>query len=193
MDVNFVNAYTEVLTENIDAVLKQNFLLQAKLKVNEKESQHLKDLQVQLQEVLQERKELQDKIELLNATVVRTENVRYKANETDSLAAEKSRIQVALNESMKEADNLKKEIETANKKQKAALSERDKEIAELKDYVKTLEEMLPASKLRKVNPEAAAAKKVEPVVPTKTVEDVAIEQTPIEDLNKVIVQSGGTF
>lgn len=193
MDVNFVNAYTEVLTENIDAVLKQNFLLQAKLKVNEKESQQLKDLQVQLEEILKERKELQDKIELLNATVVRTENVRYKANETDSLAAEKSRIQVALNESMREVENLKKEIETASKKQKTALSERDKEISELKDYVKTLEEMLPASKLRKVNPEAAAAKKVEPVVPTKTVEDIAIEQTPIEDLNKVVVQSGGTF
>lgn len=193
MDVNFVNAYTEVLTENIDAVLKQNFLLQAKLKVNEKESQHFKDLQIQFEEVLKERKELQDKIELLNATVVRTENVRYKANETDSLAAEKSRIQVALNESMKEAENLKKEIEIASKKQKSILSEKDKEITDLKDYVKTLEEMLPASKLRKVNPEAAAAKKVEPVVPTKIVEDDAIEQPPIENLNKVIIQSGGTF
>lgn len=192
MDVNFVNAYSEVLTENFDAVIKQNMLLQARLKLVDKEQERFKEAQIQLDELQKERKELLDKIELLNATVVRTENVRYKANETDSLSVEKSRIQQALNESMREVENLKKEIDTKLKEFKQASKDKDKELSELKEYAKTLEDMLPASKLRKVNPEAAAAKKVEPVIPTQ-VEDVAIEQAPIENLNKVVVQSGGTF
>jgi len=196
MDVNFVNAYTEVLTENFDAVIKQNMLLQAKLKVNEKESKVKDELQARLQEVLNEKKELENKIEILNATVVRTENIRYKANETDSLSAEKTRIQQALNETMREVENLKKEIETKSKQNKEVLKEKDGEISRLNDYIKTLEEMLPTSKLRKVNPEAAAARKPEPItvsVTDEVVENVVIEQTPDETINKVQVQSGGTF
>lgn len=192
MDVNFINAYSEVLTENFDAVIKQNMLLQARLKLNEKETERFKEAQIQLDELQREKKELLDKIELLNATVVRTENVRYKANETDSLAVEKTRIQQALNETMREVENLKKEIDTKAKEYKQSSKESKEEVSSLKEYIKTLEEMLPVSKLRKVNPEAAAAKKVEPVIPTQ-VEDVAIEQAPIENLNKVVVQSGGTF
>ena len=192
MDVNFINAYSEVLTENFDAVIKQNMLLQARLKLVDKEQERFKEAQIQLEELQKEKKELLDKIELLNATVVRTENVRYKANETDSLAVEKTRIQQALNETMREVENLKKEIDTKAKEYKQSSKESKEEVSSLKEYIKTLEEMLPVSKLRKVNPEAAAAKKVEPVIPTQ-VEDVAIEQAPIENLNKVVVQSGGTF
>jgi DNA repair ATPase RecN len=189
MDVNFINAYSEVLTENFDAVIKQNMLLQARLKLNDKEAERFKDTTIQLQELQAERKELLDKIELLNATVVRTENVRYKANENDSLAAEKSRIQVALNESMKEAENLKKEIDTKAKQFKETTKSKDQKISELENYIKTLEELLPASKLKKVNPEAAAAK-VQPVVKEEV---KATEQPQIDELNTTIVQSGGTF
>ena len=49
--------------------------------------------------------------------------------------------------------------------------------------------MLPASKLKKVNPEAAAAK-VQPVVKEEV---IVTEQPQIDELNTTIVQSGGTF
>ena len=188
MDVNFVNAYSEVLTENFDAVIKQNMLLQARLKLNDKEAERFKDTSIQLEELQKEKQELLDKVELLNATVVRTENVRYKANETDSLAVEKSRIQQALNESMREVENLKQEVDSKAKQYKETIKSKDKEISELQEYVKTLEELLPASKLKKVNPTAA---KVQPVVTKEEIK--ATEQPQIEELNKTIVQSGGTF
>ena len=164
-------------------------LLQARLKINDKEAERYKDTLIQLDELQKEKKELLDKVELLNATVVRTENVRYKANETDSLAAEKSRIQQALNESMREVENLKKEIDNKSKDAKEASRKNNAEISKLQEYIKKLEEMLPASKLKKVNPEAAAAK-VQPVVKEEV---IATEQPQIDELNTTIVQSGGTF
>ena len=36
MDADFINTYTEVLLENAEAVIRQNFMLQARLKVMEK-------------------------------------------------------------------------------------------------------------------------------------------------------------
>lgn len=188
MDVKFVNAYTEVVVENFDAVIKQNMILQAKLRLGEIEAKEREELEVQFKELLVEKKKLEDQVELLNATVVRTENVRHKAGEVDSLSADKTRIQVALNDSMRENRNLKKQLD-----------DKETEIGELSEYIKTLEGMLPVSKLKKVNPEAAAARKVDTVT-TETVETESVvvdetikETTPIEDIHKVEVQSGGTF
>ena len=38
MSVEFSNAYQEVLLENLDVILKQNFMMQARLKLFEKET-----------------------------------------------------------------------------------------------------------------------------------------------------------
>lgn len=132
MDVNFINAYTEVLTENFDSVIKQNFLLQTKLKLSEKDSKEKQELLQVVEELKKEKKELLEKNDLLNATVVRTEGIRNRADELDTTLNEKKRIQSALNDSMRQVNSLSKRVD------------------ELTNYVEKLEKVVPVTKLKKV-------------------------------------------
>ena len=189
MDVDFINAYTEVLTENFDAVIKQNFIFQTKLKLTEKNNRDKEDLIAQLDEIKKQREELQNQIEFLNATVVRTENVREKAGEVDNANAERTRIQNALNEAMQKVSKLETEVAHKNALLADSKTKAEDKLKEVLEYVTKLEEVVPVSKLKKLNPEAAAKKTTQ----NDTVVDDAIEQTPIDNLNKVEIQSGGTF
>jgi predicted nuclease with TOPRIM domain len=132
MDVNFINAYTEVLTENFDSVIKQNFLLQTKLKLSEKDSKEKQELLQTVEELKKEKKELLEQNDLLNATVVRTEGIRNRAEELDLTLSEKKRIQSALNDSMRQVNSLSKKVE------------------ELTSYVEKLENIVPVTKLKKI-------------------------------------------
>ena len=189
MDVDFINAYTEVLTENFDAVIKQNFMFQTKLKLTERVNKEKEDLIAQLDEIKKQREELQNQNEFLNATVVRTENVREKAGEVENANAERSRIQSALNEAMQKVTKLENEV--AHKDDVIAKNQKEanNKLQEVLEYVTKLEEVVPVSKLKKLNPEAAAKKTTQ----SDTVAVDAIEQPQIENLNKVEIQSGGTF
>ena len=189
MDVDFINAYTEVLTENFDAVIKQNFIFQTKLKLTEKVNREKEDLIAQLDEIKKQREELQNQNEFLNATVVRTENVREKAGEVENANAERSRIQSALNEAMQKVTKLENEVAHKDSVIAKNQKEANDKLQEVLEYVTKLEEVVPVSKLKKLNPEAAAKKTTQ----SDTVAVDAIEQPQIENLNKVEIQSGGTF
>lgn len=189
MDVDFINAYTEVLTENFDAVIKQNFIFQTKLKLTEKVNREKEDLIAQLDEIKKQREELQNQNEFLNATVVRTENVREKAGEVENANAERSRIQSALNEAMQKVTKLENEVAHKDSVIAKNKTEANDKLQEVLEYVAKLEEVVPVSKLKKLNPEAAAKKTTQ----SDTVAVDAIEQPQIENLNKVEIQSGGTF
>ena len=51
MSVEFSNVYQEVLLENLDAILKQNFMFQARIKLFEKEANSKAELQAKLDDV----------------------------------------------------------------------------------------------------------------------------------------------
>ena len=51
MSVEFSNAYQEVLLENLDAILKQNFMFQARLKLFEKQANVQSELQAKIDEL----------------------------------------------------------------------------------------------------------------------------------------------
>lgn len=163
MDANFINAYTEVLTENFDSVIKQNFLLQTKLKLSEKDSKEKQELIQAVEELKNEKKSLLEQNDLLNATVVRTEGIRNKADELDSTLNEKKRIQIALNDNMREVSSLKK-----------SLDDKNSTVSELESYIKKLEQLVPVTKLKKI--------KIE-------IEQTPVET----NIHKVEVQSGGMF
>jgi len=65
MDMNFVNVYSEVLKENLDAVLNQNFMFQAQLKISEKSLKEKDELQKKFDLLLSENEQLKEHSKLL--------------------------------------------------------------------------------------------------------------------------------
>ena len=187
MSVEFSNAYQEILLENLMAVIKQNFIFQTQLKLTENSGNEKNDLQERLNT-------LQSEFDTISNQARDVEVYKSRAEQNSSAHEEKSRIQTALNDTMAENARLKNQIEAnqneirelRNQKesesklfsdQKKAelknLSEgKNNEIAELKDYIKILEENVAVSKLKKINPTLAKTLEVPvvltPVVPLKS-------------------------
>jgi len=161
MSVEFTNAYQEVLIENIDAILKQNFLFQAKLKLFEKEANN--------------RTELQEKVNELTALyqdsltrIGKAEQYKTQAESNDAIVQEKTRIQSALNDTMRKVGTLSTSLEST-----------EKELSELKEYVAKLESIVPANKLKKIN--------------TVKIEEPKPDDSAPVDLLAFKVEDGSTF
>jgi predicted nucleic acid-binding Zn-ribbon protein len=156
MDVNFSNVYQEVLFENLDAILKQNFMFQARLKIYETQESKQAELQAKFNELSANYQEAVNKLEENNNSV---QTFKVQAQQSDSLNQEKSRIQSALNDSMREITVLNQLIES-----------KDKELSDLKDLLSKKDS--DSSKVKK-----PAVKKVEEKP----------EETKTQDLFKIEV------
>jgi chromosome segregation ATPase len=87
-DLTFLNTYTEVVQENVSAIIKQNFVFQTQLKMAENKLAVMDDAIRNADNLSVQNKELQTKInELLSLTS------SYK-----TVADDKSRLQSSLNE-----------------------------------------------------------------------------------------------
>lgn len=139
MDVNYVTAYQEVLLENLDAILKQNFQFQTRLKLYEKDSNKQAELQAKFNELSANYQETVNKLEeFKNSSQV----YKVQAESSDAIVQEKNRIQSALNDAMREITVLNQSIQT-----------KDKEISDLKDII--------AKPKEEEKPKKVAVKKVE--------------------------------
>jgi len=162
MNVEFSNAYQEVLLENLDVILKQNFMMQARLKLLEKEANVRAEMQAKIDELTVKHQEALEQIG-------QSQHYKVQAESNEAIVQEKTRIQSALNETMRELGNTK-----------SALEAREKEVEEMKSKISELEKLIPS---------------VPKVVKKVTVK--AIEEKPVEisatETNKVRVEAGGTF
>jgi len=87
-DLTFLNTYTEIVQENVSAIIKQNFVFQTQLKIAENKLAVMDDAIRNADNLSVQNKELQTKInELLSLTS------SYK-----TVADDKSRLQSSLNE-----------------------------------------------------------------------------------------------
>jgi len=125
MSVEFSNAYQEVLLENLDAILKQNFMFQARLKLLEKEANIKTELQAKLDDVTA-------KYHDAMSQVGEAEQYKVQASSNDAIVQEKSRIQSALNDTMRELGTTK-----------GALEGSQAEVKELKSRIAELEKLVP--------------------------------------------------
>ena len=107
MSVEFSNAYQEVLLENLDAILKQNFMFQARIKLFEKEANSKAELQAKLDDVTAK---YQNVLEQVGAA----EQYKTRADDNDAIVQEKTRIQSALNDTMRELASCKGVLEVKN-------------------------------------------------------------------------------
>ena len=161
MNVEFSNAYQEVLLENLDVILKQNFMMQTRLKLLEKEANVRAEMQAKIDELTVKHQEALEQIG-------QTQHYKTQAESNEAIVQEKTRIQSALNDTMRELGNTK-----------SALEAREKEVKEMNSKISELEKLVP--------PAPKVVKKL----------TVKTEEKPVEisatETNKVRVEAGGTF
>jgi len=141
MNVEFSNAYQEVLLEK-----EANVRAEMQAKIDE--------LTVKHQEALEQ--------------IGQTQHYKTQAESNEAIVQEKTRIQSALNDTMRELGNTK-----------SALEAREKIIKEMNSKISELEKLVP--------PAPKVVKK-----PTVKTEEKPVEISATET-NKVRVEAGGTF
>ena len=154
MSVEFSNAYQEILLDNLVAIIKQNFVFQTQLKLAENSGKATAEIQAKYNELLQAYEAVKD--------------LKTKVDVNASAHEDKSRLQGALNDSMKHTTTLQKQLE-----------EKNTEIASLNEYIEKLETIATPSKLKKLNP-------------NKFIEENVVEQ-PVSDLFAIKVNDGSSF
>jgi chromosome segregation ATPase len=162
MSVEFSNIYQEVLLENLDVIIKQNFVMQARLKLLEKETDVRAEMQAKIDEITAKHQEALQQIG-------QTQHYKVQAESNDAIVQEKTRIQSALNDTMRDLGTTK-----------SALEAREKEIEEMKLRISELEKLVPP------------APKVIKKVTVKSIEEKPVEISATET-NKLRVEAGGTF
>ena len=177
-DANFINAYNEVILDNLTAIMKQNFMFQTQMKFLEERVSTIPALEEKgklYDFVVNEKSELQNKISSLTSENENKDNIIKNSNNSD---ADKHRLQTALNEQAKELERLSNKVTNV-----------EKDIADKNYYIKQLEDMLPNSKRKKLGLEIIESIKEE-VEEVKSTEKVSVKE------NNVVLKvesAGGTF
>ena len=154
MSVEFSNAYQEILLDNLVSIIKQNFIFQTQLKIVEESGKAKTEIQAKYDELIRAHETLKE--------------FKARADVNNSAHEEKSRLQSALNDTMKKVTKLEKD-----------LTEKNTEIVSLNQYIEKLESIATPSKLKKLNPE-------------KFVDEKPVEQ-PTSDLFQIKVNDGSSF
>jgi hypothetical protein len=163
MSVEFSNAYQEVLLENLDSILKQNFMFQTRIKLFEKEANFKTELQAKLDDVTAKYQEAL-------AQVGAAEQYKVQASSNDAIVQEKSRIQSALNDTMRELGTTK-----------GALEKSQDLVKELKSRIAELEKLVPPA------PKTPAKKT------TVKTEEKKPDDSASTDLFNIKVDDGSSF
>jgi len=166
MSVEFSNAYQEILLENLQGIIKQNFIFQTQIKLLESSSKDKENLQKSLSELKTKYDELHNLYNSKQGDLRQIDVYKNKAEQNNSILQEKNRIQTALNDEMRKSSILKKEVDEVKN-----------ELKLLKQYVSKLEEIAPATKLKKI----------------KSTDDVKIETPKVENKIQPKVLVGNTF
>jgi len=221
MSVEFSNAYQEVLLENLDVILKQNFVMQARLKLLEKEANLRAEMQAKIDDLTVNIQQLTEQLSF-------TEHYKVQAENNDAIVQEKTRIQSALNDTMRELAGVKVDLE-ARRNEASSLNgivsskdtefqnlksskdteihnlrlDKDAEIQNLKSSKDTEIQNLKSvndAEIERLKNQLSDLEKLVPVVPTSKVAKkttVKTEENPVEisatETNKVRVEVGGTF
>jgi DNA polymerase II large subunit len=118
MDGKFLDVYNEVILDNFNAVLKQNFMFQTQIKFAEEKAKEVGELEKKLAALTSENSDaniLREEIKTLNERISQKEAIIQSSSNTDN---ERHRLQTAVNNQMKEIEGLKKTIGDLQQQQK---------------------------------------------------------------------------
>ena len=203
-DANFINAYNEVILENLNAIMKQNFMFQTQIKFLEQRVNDIPEMEKKLADFEKDKsielkqfensagdfeKKLSDKQNDYNHLMDEKNNLTGQVLSLKNEVEEKNRIiqnnvttdndrhrlQTAVNQQAGEIQNLKNAIESL-----------EKEVDSHKKYNSQLEEMLPNSKKKKLG--------IEIIEENTPKVEVKKEQTVFNNVTPLTFESaGGTF
>jgi chromosome segregation ATPase len=186
-DVNFINAYNEVILDNLTAIMKQNFMFQTQMKFLEERVSKIPEMEQKLASVETDKNNKQEEYTRLlndkNNLANEVSSLKHEIENKNSIIQnnvttdnDKHRLQTAVNEQAGEIEKLKNRIESM-----------EKEIDSQKEYTTQLEEMLPNSKKKKLGIEI-------PEEDTPKVEVKKEQTAPIINATSLTFESaGGTF
>lgn len=178
-DANFLSAYNEVVLENLNAILKQNFMFQTQLKILEERVGLIPKLEEQVtlyeKQLADKQKDISNLQNEVSSVKTELEYTKNDLNNKDQIIqstvqsdGDKHRLQTALNSQAKKIEDLMLRIGSI-----------DEVISKKDEYIKQLEDMLPNSKRKKLGLEVE-----EPKLKEEIVDNVA----PLK-----VESSGGTF
>jgi chromosome segregation ATPase len=185
-DVNFINAYNEVILDNLTAIMKQNFMFQTQMKFLEERVSKIPEMENKLASVETDKNDKQEEYNRLlndkNNLANEVSSLKHEIENKNSIIQnnvttdnDKHRLQTAVNEQAGEIEKLKNRIESM-----------EKEIDSNKTYTTQLEEMLPNSKKKKLG--------IEVIEETSPKVEVKKEQTVFNNVTPLTFESaGGTF
>ena len=186
-DVNFINAYNEVILDNLTAIMKQNFMFQTQMKFLEERVSKIPEMEQKLaivesdksikqeeySRLMNEKNNLANEVGSLKNELEDKNRIIQNNVTTDN---DKHRLQTAVNKQAGEIEKLQKRIESM-----------EEEIDSQKKYTTQLEEMLPNSKKKKLGIEI-------PEEDTPKVEVKKEQTAPIINATPLTFESaGGTF
>jgi chromosome segregation ATPase len=207
MDGKFLSIYNEVILDNFDAVLKQNFMFQTQIKLLEEQIKEKSELETKLASLSSEKDDIVKLRTEIDGLKTELDNKNLAIQNLNNTDTERHRLQTAVNNQMKEIEGLKSQVGSLqsdkesevqlvkNQKDSEIVSlrtQKDSEIELLKnkekeqlDYIAQLEEMLPNSKKKKLGIEIPEEQK------TTTEES----KTPAKEEINILkfASSGGTF
>jgi chromosome segregation ATPase len=143
-------------------------MMQARLKLFEKEANLRAEMQAKIDELTVKNQEVLQQVE-------QTQHYRVQAESNDAIVQEKSRIQSALNDTMRELGTTKNSLDSITQQ----LNLKNIEVEEMKSRISELEKLIP--------PAPKVVKKI----------TVKTEEKPVEisatETEKIKVEVGGTF
>jgi uncharacterized phage infection (PIP) family protein YhgE len=214
-DANFINTYNEVILENLNAIMKQNFMFQTQIKFLEQRVNEIPEMEKKLADFEKikssELQQLQNSAGNFEKKLAETSNdfekkLADKQNDYNRLMDQKNSLAgevLSLKEEMDKknliiqnnvtSDNDKHRLQTAVNQQsgeieklKNRIESMEKEIDSHKKYNLQLEEMLPNSKKKKLG--------IEVIEETPPKVEVKKEQTVFNNVTPLTFESaGGTF
>ena len=203
-DANFINAYNEVILENLHAIMKQNFMFQTQIKFLEQRVNDIPEMEKKLADFEKDKsielkqfensagdfeKKLADKQNDCNHLMDQKNNLIGEVNSLKNELEEKNRI-IQNNVT---TDNDRHRLQTAVNQQageieklKNTIGSLEKEVDSHKKYNSQLEEMLPNSKKKKLG--------IEIIEENTPKVEVKKEQTVFNNVTPLTFESaGGTF
>ena len=215
-DSNFINAYNEVILENLNAIMKQNFMFQTQIKFLEQRVNDIPEMEKKLADFEKikssELEQLQNSASNFEKRLTETsadfeKKLADKQNDYNRLMDQKNSLAgevLSLKNEVEDknriiqnnvtGDNDKHRLQTAVNQQsgeieklKNRIESMEKEIDSHKEYTTQLEEMLPNSKKKKLGIEI-------PEEDTPKVEVKKEQTAPIINATSLTFESaGGTF
>ena len=196
MDGKFLSTYNEVILDNFDAVLKQNFIFQTQIKILEEQIKEKSELETKLASLSSENNDISELRAEIDGLKTELDNKNLAIQNLNNTDSERHRLQTAVNNQMKEIEGLKSQVGSLQNGNDSEVqlvkSQKDSEIKLLKDkekeqlnYIAQLEEMLPNSKKKKLGIEIPEEQK-------PTIEE---SKTPAKEEINILkfASNGGTF